>query len=111
MGSLESTKSPLTSLARQLRLSATLEINELVQECLNRGQKVVHLGFGEATFPIQKDVLATHRNASDVSSYLPVAGLMSLREVSCSLRLSLNLNGELIRWTVSSQIPNTSTGH
>lgn len=85
MGSLEITKSPLTSLARKLRLSATLEINELVQECLNKGQKVVHLGFGEATFPIQKDVLDVHRNASNISSYLPVAGLMSLREVSSLL--------------------------
>lgn len=82
MESLEMSKSHLTGLAQRLRLSATLEINELVQECRDHGQKVVHLGFGEATFPIQKDVLAAHRQASEMSSYLPVAGLVSLREVS-----------------------------
>lgn len=86
MGSLEISKDPLTGLARKLRLSPTLEINELVQEQRNQGKKVVHLGFGEATFPIQKDVLAAHRNASDMSSYLPVTGLMSLREVSHRLQ-------------------------
>ncbi|UKZ84009.1 hypothetical protein TrVFT333_011825 [Trichoderma virens FT-333] len=70
----------LTALASQLRLSATLEINELVQRRVANGHKVVHLGFGEATFPIQPNVVAAHRQASDITSYLPVAGLMKLRE-------------------------------
>ncbi|EHK19418.1 uncharacterized protein TRIVIDRAFT_156249 [Trichoderma virens Gv29-8] len=71
----------LTALASQLRLSATLEINELIQRRVANGHKVVHLGFGEATFPIQPNVVAAHRQASDITSYLPVAGLMKLREV------------------------------
>lgn len=82
MGSLEAPNSLLNDQACQFRLSPTLAINELVQERLSKGQSVIHLGFGEATFPIQKDVLAAHREASDVTSYLPVAGLMKLREVS-----------------------------
>ncbi|KAM0250021.1 hypothetical protein ACHAQJ_008790 [Trichoderma viride] len=81
MGSTEAGSSVLTALASQLRLSATLEINELVQQRIARGYKVVHLGFGEATFPIQQNVIAAHRQASDITSYLPVAGLMKLREV------------------------------
>lgn len=73
--------SVLTALAKQMRLSATLEINELVHQRTAKGYKVVHLGFGEATFPIQKDVAAAHREASNITSYLPVAGLVELREV------------------------------
>lgn len=74
----------LTALASQLRLSATLEINELVQQRAAKGHKIVHLGFGEATFPIHQNVIAAHRQASDITSYLPVAGLAKLREV-CTL--------------------------
>jgi aspartate aminotransferase len=81
MGSTEADSGVLTALASQLRLSATLEINELVQQRIAKGYKVVHLGFGEATFPIQQKVVAAHRQASDITSYLPVAGLMKLREV------------------------------
>jgi hypothetical protein len=79
---MTSHKSPLTELARSLSLSPTLQINELVQERLKHGGTIVHLGFGEATFPLQKDVLAAHREASNVTNYLPVAGLMKLREVT-----------------------------
>lgn len=76
----------LTPAAKGLRLSATLEINELVRQRLDAGKRVVHLGFGEATFPMQKDVLQAHREASSDTSYLPVAGLPTLREVSGSFR-------------------------
>jgi aspartate/methionine/tyrosine aminotransferase len=74
----------LTAQAKDLRLSATLEINELVQSQLANGKEVVHLGFGEATFPIHENVLEAHSGASRNTSYLPVAGLMKLREVSPS---------------------------
>jgi aspartate aminotransferase len=82
---MASTQAPdlLTPTAKGLRLSATLEINELVRQRLDAGKRVVHLGFGEATFPMQKDVLEAHREASSDTSYLPVAGLPALREV-CS---------------------------
>lgn len=81
MGSLATGSSLLTKEARKLHLSPTLHINELVQERLNKGKRVLHLGFGEATFPIQEDVLEAHRQTSQNTSYLPVAGLMKLREV------------------------------
>ena len=71
----------LTTPAKELRLSATLEINELVQSQINKGKDVVHLGFGEATFPIHGGVLEAHSRASKNTSYMPVAGLMKLREV------------------------------
>jgi aspartate aminotransferase len=71
----------LTVQAQELRLSATLEINELVQPRLANGKEVIHLGFGEATFPIHESVLEAHSKASRNTSYMPVAGLMKLREV------------------------------
>lgn len=82
MGSQTLANEFLTEQSSKLRLSATLEINERVQERLNRGKQVVHLGFGEATFPLQKDVLEAHRVASQDTSYVSVAGLATLRKVS-----------------------------
>ena len=75
----------LTSIAQVLLLSETLVSNELLQYRLIAGNSVVHLVFGEATLPMQKDVLQAHRDASSDTSYLPVAGLMKLREVSLIL--------------------------
>lgn len=71
----------ITPQAQELRLSATLEINELVQSRIASGKGVVHLGFGEATFPIHESVLEAHSRASRNTSYMPVAGLGRLREV------------------------------
>ncbi|KAI7264260.1 hypothetical protein KC345_g8877 [Hortaea werneckii] len=70
----------VTPQAKCLRLSATLEINELVQRRLAQNRDVVHLGFGEATLPIHESVLKAHATASRNTSYLPVAGLKKLRE-------------------------------
>ena len=74
-------KSILTPTAAGLHLSPTLEINELVTKTRASGKKVIHLGFGEATFPIPEEVLGIHRVASYCTSYLPVTGLESLRKV------------------------------
>lgn len=87
MGSLSGTLSGgdiLTAQAQELRLSATLEINELVKEQSDNGKRVVHLGFGEATFPIARGVRDAHQSSSN-TSYLPVAGLKMLREVSLTV--------------------------
>ena len=81
MSSIEVNMSPLTPLARQLRLSPTLKINELVHKQRELGRQVVHLGLGEATLPIPENVLKAHRQACTTTIYLPVAGLIELREV------------------------------
>lgn len=77
----------LTASAAALHLSPTLEINEAVTRARASGKRVIHLGFGEATFPIQEEVLRLHRETSDCSAYLPVAGLDSLRAVGASIAL------------------------
>ncbi|CAI9630180.1 unnamed protein product [Alternaria burnsii] len=73
------TSSILTPSAAALHLSPTLEINEAVARARASGKRIVHLGFGEAMFPIQQRVLQIHRETSSRSDYLPVAGLESLR--------------------------------
>ncbi|KAH0028591.1 PLP-dependent transferase, partial [Aureobasidium melanogenum] len=85
--------------ASHLQLSPTLAINEAVESVQAQGRKVVHLGFGEATFPIQKDVLKIHEHYSRSTSYMPVAGLMSLRQSIAkfnSERLGVRIDTEQI---------------
>jgi aspartate aminotransferase len=81
IAAMTSQKDAISLKARQLQISPTLAINELVNEQLRKGKSVAHLGFGEATFPLPETVLEAHRNSSDITSYLPVAGLTKLREV------------------------------
>lgn len=71
----------LNPTAEKLHISPTLEINELVNKHEKEGHKIVHLGFGEATFPVPKAVLQTHQETSSDTNYLPVCGLLKLREV------------------------------
>lgn len=78
---MDASQPVITASAAKLHLSPTLEINELVHRVRASGKKVIHLGFGEATFPIQEEVLQCHREACNSTSYLPVAGLGELREV------------------------------
>lgn len=78
---MDASQPVITASAAKLHLSPTLQINEHVHRVRASGKKVIHLGFGEATFPIQEEVLKAHRDASNSTSYLPVAGLLELREV------------------------------
>jgi hypothetical protein len=112
MGSLGYEKSSLTALAQQLHLSPTLQINELVAQKRAKGHKVVHLGFGEATFPLQKDVLDRHRSASQQTSYLPVAGWLELREVSDDPIIAYQVAVELLTWNfiVHREVSNAQLG-
>ncbi|KAJ6172191.1 plp-dependent transferase [Penicillium chermesinum] len=77
---MDASQPVITASAAKLHLSPTLQINEHVHRVRASGKKVVHLGFGEATFPIQVAVLKAHRDASNSTSYMPVAGILELRE-------------------------------
>lgn len=85
MATTISGSSLITNSASRMKVSPTLEINELVLAARAKGKNVVHLGFGEATFPLQRDVLATHQEASRATSYMPVAGHVELRKASTFL--------------------------
>ena len=46
----------LTSSSKVLKPSATLAINEMIANLRSEGQQVLHLGFGEAPFPVHPRV-------------------------------------------------------
>ncbi|QGY44208.1 aminotransferase class I/II-fold pyridoxal phosphate-dependent enzyme [Maribellus comscasis] len=65
---------------RGLNQSATLVINERSNELIQQGKTVYKLGLGQSPFPVPKIVQeALQRNAHQ-KDYLPVKGLMKLRE-------------------------------
>lgn len=65
---------------RGLKVSATLSINDRVQEMWAAGENVFHLAFGESRFPVHPKIAdALCRNVQK-RSYLPAAGLPELRK-------------------------------
>ena len=61
-------------------LSPTLQINERVQQLWAQGQTVYHFGFGESRFPVQPKIAAALAANAQRKGYLPVQGLLALRE-------------------------------
>lgn len=61
--------------------SSTLRMNELSQKMEKEGKTIYKLGFGQSPFPVPEVMVdALRRNAAE-KSYLPVRGLLELREV------------------------------
>jgi aspartate aminotransferase len=54
--------------------SATLRINEEMQARRARGERVVHLGFGDAGLPVLPEVAEVLREAAGLNTYAPVTG-------------------------------------
>ena len=72
---------------RGLNQSATLVINERSNELIKQGKTVYKLGLGQSPFPVPKLVQeALQRNAHQ-KDYLPVQGLMKLREAIAAFNL------------------------
>jgi len=61
------------------KTSATLAINEKVNQLRKKGIKVFHLGFGESPFPVHPIIQEALIKNSDKNQYLPTVGLESLR--------------------------------
>lgn len=59
--------------------SATLEINELLRARLDRGEPLVHLGFGEAGLPVLPEIADVLRASADRTAYAPVTGSSEAR--------------------------------
>lgn len=54
--------------------SATLAINEALERRLQAGEKVLHLGFGEAGLPVPDFLLDVLRRSAPANYYAPVVG-------------------------------------
>ncbi|RME84143.1 MAG: aminotransferase class I/II-fold pyridoxal phosphate-dependent enzyme [Caldilineae bacterium] len=66
---------------RGLEASATLVINEKVNEMWAQGKEVYHLGFGESRFPVHPKIAEALRQHAYQHSYLPSQGLLEVREL------------------------------
>ncbi len=65
---------------RGLNQSATLLINERSNELIQKGETVYKLGLGQSPFPVPEIVQEALRQNAHQKDYLPVKGLMPLRE-------------------------------
>ena len=65
---------------RGLKKSATLAINEKSRALQQAGKKIYRLGFGQSPFPVPEPVVQALRENAHQKDYLPVKGLLPLRE-------------------------------
>lgn len=70
----------LAAAAQELETSATLAMNEAVAKRRAAGLQTIHLGFGEASFPLHPILRAELARTAAHTSYAPVLGLPALRE-------------------------------
>jgi aspartate aminotransferase len=80
--SILSVKSPplrLSAQARSMVTSATLAINEKVAEKRAWGHDIIHLGFGQASFPLHPKLSKALGKSAKHTDYAPVLGIEPLR--------------------------------
>ena len=70
----------LVKQARQSEPSATLSMNEAVAQRRAAGLETIHLGFGEATFPLHPLLQTALAQTANHTSYAPVSGKPALRK-------------------------------
>src|SRR5690348_13978521 len=65
---------------QSLTPSATLAINETIAARRAAGHEVIHLGFGEASFPLHPLLRSALVEAATRTGYAPVMGIPALRQ-------------------------------
>ena len=70
----------LVSGAQTLATSATLSMNEAVAKRRAAGRETIHLGFGEASFPLHPLLAAALAEVAKHTAYAPVLGIPKLRQ-------------------------------
>lgn len=70
----------LSEQVKNLRPSATLFVNEKMRQMVERGETVYRFGFGQSPFPVPPLVVEALRANASEKDYLPVRGLMPLRQ-------------------------------
>ena len=64
----------------KLKESSTLVINEKSKDLINQGKKVYQFGFGQSPFPVPENIVESLKNHAHRKEYLPIQGLVKLRE-------------------------------
>jgi len=70
----------LTPARRTMETSPTLAMNEAVARRKAEGRHTLHLGFGEAMFPLHPMLQLALTEAATSTGYAPVAGILTLRQ-------------------------------
>ena len=70
----------IKDVVKDLKLSATLTMNEISRELESRGKKVFKFGFGQSPFQVPDDVVSELKNNAYQNKYLSMQGLPELRE-------------------------------
>src|SRR2546428_5780632 len=70
----------LASTTQTLPTSATLAMNEAVAKRRAAGRETIHLGFGEAAFPLHPLLKTALAEAATHTGYAPVLGIPALRQ-------------------------------
>ena len=70
----------IKDVVKDLKLSATLRMNEISRELESRGKKVFKFGFGQSPFQVPDDVVSELKNNAYQNKYLSMQGLPGLRE-------------------------------
>ncbi|MBI2608428.1 MAG: pyridoxal phosphate-dependent aminotransferase [Deltaproteobacteria bacterium] len=70
----------LNSILGTLEKSPTLWMNEKVWQLRQKGEKVIHFGFGESPFLPHKSIIEALKENAHHNEYLPSQGDLSLRE-------------------------------
>ena len=69
----------LKNLVKNLKPSSTLLINETSRKLEEQGKEIYKFGFGQSPFKIPEDVVEELKNNSHQNKYLPMQGLLELR--------------------------------
>ncbi|MDC0453011.1 aminotransferase class I/II-fold pyridoxal phosphate-dependent enzyme [Candidatus Pelagibacter sp.] len=69
----------LKNLVKDLKPSSTLLINETSRQLEEQGKKIYKFGFGQSPFKVPEDVVEELKNNSHQNKYLPMQGLLELR--------------------------------
>jgi aspartate aminotransferase len=71
----------LKNFIKNLKPSSTLAINETSRELEEQGKKIFRFGFGQSPFKVPEDVINELKNNAHQNKYLPMQGLLELRDV------------------------------
>ena len=73
-------------------VSPTIHMSQLSQSMIEKGRKIYKCGFGQSPFPVPAGVVAALRQHAGEKAYLPVAGLLKLREFVAAYESKKNHN-------------------
>ena len=73
-------KIPIKNKIKNLKPSSTLAINEKSKDLIKNGKKIYRFGFGQSPFPVPEKIVECLKLNASKKDYLPVKGLLDLRE-------------------------------